>query len=289
MILILGAGYAGLNAYYNIKSKEKVIISENDYFTFYTAFLRNIIEKKKYTTQLNFVKKEKIIDIDMSNLRVKTDKNIYEPDKLIIALGCKNRNLNKFLELRKMDNLCISSEDKYDSYLALQTSFYAKMLGKNVKYGGNYMEWLGDKIGNKIRKVVDDYLGTCDSPNFIIEKCEPPEFLGHIKVNEKLEVKPNVYAAGDIIDGWPKLGELAMRSGMYIGKLLSSNNVKEPFKPIFINILDIGNKGLHIRSDIPWGGNLQIIKCSKLRKIMKRFIENYYIIRKGNMGFLYYL
>ncbi|ARM75725.1 hypothetical protein [Acidianus manzaensis] len=289
MILILGSGYAGLNAYYNIRSKDKIIISNAGEFVFYTALLRNIIKEKKYSVNLNFVRKEEVVDVDISNLRVRTNKNIYEPDKLIIALGCKNRNIEKFLEIKKLNNLCISSEDKYDSYLALQISFYAKMIGKDVKYNGNYMEWLGEKVSNKIREVVNRELGTCEKPNFIVEKCEAPDFLGFLEVNDKLEVKPNVYAAGDIIKNWPKLGELAMRSGRYIGRLLSNKNKEESFNPIFINILDTGDKGIHIRSNVPWGGNFENIKCSKTRRLMKRFIENYYILRKGNMGFLYYL
>lgn len=290
MILIAGAGYAGLNAYYNIKTKDKYIIADRNDFIFYTSYIRNIVEPKKYIVPLNFVKKEKILDIDLNSLRVKTDKATYEPDVLVIALGCKRKGIESLLSIRKMDNICVSTEDKYDSYLALQIAFYAKLLGKNVKYCGNYMEWLGDKVGQVIRQVVEEKLGTCENPNFLVSACEPPE-IGFLNVNNYLEVKPNVYAIGDIVKDWPKVGELAMRSGKYIGELINAGNynARKPFKPIFINILDVGNKGIHIRSNIPWGGNFQDVKISVLRRYMKRFIENYYIFRKGNMGFLYYL
>lgn len=288
MILIAGAGYAGLNAYYNIKSKNKYIIADRDEFVFYTSYLRNIVEPKRYKVPLNFVKKERVLDIDLNGLVVKTDKGVYEPDILIVALGCKRKGIDELLNIRNMDNICVSAEDKYDSYLALQTAFYAKNIGKNVKYSGNYMEWLGSKVGEVIRKEVEEKLGTCEYPNFIIPACEPPE-IGFLKVNQYLEVKPNVYAIGDIIDGWPKLGELAMRSGKYVGELINSSDRKVPFKPIFIHILDFGDRGIHIRSNVPWGGDFQEVKISILRRYMKRFIENYYIWRKGNMGFLYYL
>lgn len=293
MILILGSGYAGLNAYYNIKSKDKYIISDRDEFIFYTSYIRNIVEDRKYKVRLNFVKKERIIDIDLDSMRVKTNKGVYEPDILVIALGSKREGIDNLLNLRKMDNICISIEDTYDSYLALQMAFYAKNLGKTIRYNGNYMEWLGEKIGNIVRQIVEEKLGTCEYPNFVVPKSEPPD-IGFLDVNQYLEVKPNVYAAGDIINGWPKLGELAMRSGKYVGELITNSNntnksARKAFKPIFINILDIGSKGIHIRSNVPWGGDFQEVKMSTIRHYMKRFIENYYIIRKGNMGFLYYL
>ncbi|WP_252896457.1 hypothetical protein [Metallosphaera hakonensis] len=100
-----------------------------------------------------------------------------------------------------------------------------------------------------------------------------------------MEIADRVYVAGDIVKGWPKLGELAMRTGMYVGKRI--NGFSRSFEPIFIFILDAGNGfGLHIRSNKPWGGNLVSVKGSRIRPLLKRFIERYYIWTKGRMGFL---
>lgn len=288
-MFILGSGYAGLNAYYNIKSKNIKIISKEDKFIFYTAYIRNLIKETKYQTNINFVQREVVKDVDFSNLEIKTDKNVYKADKIIIALGCKRPHLEEMMEkLKREDNLCISAEDEYDDYLALQLSLYLNIAGKNVKYHGKFLSYLGNRVANVVSEVTQKYIKTCEEPNIIIEKCVPPEFTDFLSVNQELEVKKNVYAIGDIIKGWPKLGELAMREGIYIGKKLSGN-VKESFDPIYIHIVDTGKEGIHIRSKVPWGINYQEVKVSKIRSLMKRFIERYYIWRKGNMGFLYYL
>jgi NADH dehydrogenase FAD-containing subunit len=288
--IILGGGYAGLNTYYNLKCN-KLLISNTDKFIFYTAFLRNIIHKTNYTTNIEFVKQEQIKDIDIQNKIVRTDKNEYYADNLIIALGCKRQNLNKIIDfIIKNNNIIIGVEDQYDEYIALQIAFYAKRVGKNVKYVGSPLSWLGKNVEEKVSSLLSKYkIEIYEKPNLILQKCEPPESLDFLKVNSNLEVKNGVYAVGDIIHGWPKLGELAMRSGRFLGKKISKKD-SSPFQPIFIFILDTGyGEALHVRSKVPWGSTWNIAKISRIRSLMKRFIERYYIIRKGNMGFLYYL
>lgn len=290
MIFILGSGYAGLNAYYNIKGGAgKVILSRESKFIFYTAYLRNLIKNTKYEVSLNFVQKEEIKDVDISNLEIKTNKGEYKADKIIIALGCERPNLARIMEkIRNDKEICITAEDEYDDYLALQIALYSKIAGKNVKYHGKFLSYLGNKVANVVSEVTQKYIKTCEEPNLIIEKCVPPEFTGLLSVNSYLEVKKNVYAIGDIIKGWPKLGELAMREGIYVGKRISGK-LEGGFEPIYIHIVATGREGIHIRSKVPWGINYQEVKVSKIRSLMKRFIEKYYIWRKGNMGFLYYL
>jgi NADH dehydrogenase FAD-containing subunit len=293
VIFILGSGYAGLNAYYNIKGgAEKILLSHENKFVFYTAYLRNLIKNTKYEVSLNFVRKEDVKDVDISNLEIKTDKGEYKADKIIIALGCKRPNLEYIMERINNKNvkeeMCITAEDEYDDYLALQITLYSKIAGKNVRYHGNFLSYLGNKVANVVSELTQKYIKTCEEPNLIIEKCVPPEFTGLLSVNSYLEVKKSVYAIGDIIKGWPKLGELAMREGIYIGKKISGK-LEGEFEPIYIHIVDTGREGIHIRSKVPWGINYQEVKVSKIRSLMKRFIEKYYIWRKGNMGFLYYL
>ncbi|BDC19040.1 hypothetical protein [Acidianus sp. HS-5] len=290
MIFILGSGYAGLNAYYNMKNKGNVkIISQEGKFIFYTSYIKNLIKETRYYTELNFISKETVKDVDISNLEIKTDRTTYKADKLIIALGCRRPHLDDIMnKLRREDGFCISAEDEYDDYLVLQIALYLNVAGKNVKYHGNFLSYLGDKVANTVSEVTQKYIKTCEEPNLIIEKCIPPNFTDFLNVNENLEVRENVYAIGDIIKGWPKLGELAMREGIYVGKKLSGK-IEGSFRPVYIHIIDTGKEGIHIRSKIPWGINYQEVKVSKIRSLMKRFIERYYILRKGNMGFLYYL
>ncbi|EZQ03223.1 MULTISPECIES: hypothetical protein [Acidianus] len=289
MIAVLGSGYAGLNAFYNIRNKNKVIISEKKEFIFYTAMIRNLVEPTRYSVGLEFVVNAKIKDIDLEALSVYTDKGKIEADSIILALGCTRQNLFQFLDdVKKKDNFCISAEESIDDYLALQISLYAKAKGKNVKYAGGFLSWLGKEVEDIVKNETEKKLSLCDKPDLIFSKCEPPPFLGFQKVDSYLKVKSNIYAIGDIIYGWPKLGELAMRTGKYVGKEILRKDDK--FYPIFINIIDMGDgNAIHIRSDVPWGGKKVSIKKSKIRSYMKRFIEKYYIWRKGNMGFLYYL
>jgi len=288
--IILGGGYAGLNVYYNL-NRNKILLSNTNKFIFYTALLRNIIEKTNYISKVRFIKEEQIKDIDLKDRIIKTDKDEYYADNLIVTLGCKRLNLDKIINsLIKTDNIILGAEDQYDEYITLQMAFYAKRIGKDVKYSGSPLSWLGKNVEEKVNILLDKYnIKIYEKPNLILQKCEPPEFLDFLKVNENLEVKKGVYAAGDIIFGWPKLGELAMRSGRFLGKKLSKNN-DSSFDPIFIFILDTGyGEALHIRSKVPWGNTWNIAKISRIRALMKKFIEKYYIIRKGNMGFLYYL
>jgi len=288
--IILGGGYAGLNVYYNLKHN-KMLISNTNEFVFYTALIRNIIKKTNYISKIKFIKEEQIKDIDLKNKIVKTNKNEYCADNLIITLGCKRLDLDKIINsVVKTDNIILGAEDQYDEYIALQIAFYAKRIGKDVKYAGSPLSWLGKNVEEKVNILLDRYkIEIYEKPNLILQKCKPPEFLDFLKVNENLEVKKGVYAAGDIIFGWPKLGELAMRSGRFLGKKINKKD-PSPFEPIFIFILDTGyGEALHIRSKVPWGNTWNIAKISRVRSLMKRFIENYYIIRKGNMGLLYYL
>ncbi len=287
--LVLGAGYAGLNAYYNIRGS-KTLISRARTFTFYTAMLRNLVRPTKYTTSLGFVIEEEVKEIDVDSKTIKTNRGKYEADNIVVSLGCVREGMEKLLEKAKNeDHLVIGSEDMLDEYLALQIAFYAKRLGKDVKYSGSPLSWLGKNVEEKVTYLLGKYgISVYEKANLVVPRCRPPDFFDFAKVNENLEVKEGVYVVGDLIYGWPKLGELAMRTGRFVGRRI--NGHKERFEPVFIFILDTGmGEGLHIRSKVPWGNPWNVAKVSRVRPLMKRFIEKYYILRKGNMGFLFYL
>ena len=286
--LIVGSGYAGLNAYHLIKS---TLISDKPEFIFYTAATKNLIfgRNLRYSKRLTFVKGEKVTDFDLKSKWVKTDKNDYNPENLIIAAGCdKTEIINAIMRIKEKSKISISSEDPLIDYLAIQLAFYFKKLGKEVKYHGSFLSYLGENISKTLMEYMDKYgIKYTEKPEDIIPSCKPSYPFEFYKVDQNLKYQ-NSFILGDLIEGFPKLGELAMRTGIYAANYLK-NKKTSPFKPIFIIIIDTGKEGIHIRSNKLWGGNIESVKISKIRKVMKGFIERYYLIRNGKMGILYYL
>lgn len=286
--LIVGSGYAGLNAYHLLKS---TLISDKSEFVFYTASIRNLVfgEHIKYSKRLSFVKEEKVIDFDLKAKWIKTNKNEYNPENLIIAAGCnKTEIINTIMKIREKNNVSLASEDPLIDYLTIQLAFYFRKLGKEVKYHGNFLSYLGDKISNLLMEYMEKYgIKYTEKPEDVIPSCKPSYPFEFYKVDQNLKFQ-NSFVLGDLIDGFPKLGELAMRTGIYVASYIKNKNIGS-FKPIFITIIDTGKEGIHIRSDKLWGGKIESIKVSKIRKLMKRFIERYYLLTNGKMGILYYL
>lgn len=292
-VLILGAGYAGLNAYYELRKRgiNAEILSAGKEFEIRHAWLRRKILRKKVTSSFilpKFVKRCSIKDIDISSRTVYTDEGRLEADCLIVAMGADRRNLDTFIDsLLKADHISLGSAFRYDEYIAIQIAFYLNAAGKDVRYAGSYLDWLGAKVEEGVRTLAEsEGIKQADHAEYIFPPPEPPPPLdSFLKVDHYLSAAENVFGAGDAVDIGPKLGELAMRMGIYTASRIAGNN--RPFKPIFINIIDTGRgKGIHIRSDLPWQGNIQSVKTSWIRVMMKRFLERYYIYRKGKMGFL---
>ncbi|QKQ99690.1 NAD(P)/FAD-dependent oxidoreductase [Metallosphaera tengchongensis] len=285
--LIVGSGYAGLNAFYSLKGKA-LLVSNSKTFKFWTAELRKLVDPKlRSETELGFVETKSVKDLDFSSLTVRVDNGIIRAKSLVLSPGCVRPNLLRVLEnARKSSDVSLGAQDQYDEYLILQLSFYLRKLGKNVKVYTSYLSWLGEPVENEVKRMLDEVgIGYTENPEDVLDSCTPESPFEFYQANQFLQTKDNVYVAGDIIRGWPKLGELAMRSGKYVGA--SINGFSGSFKPIFIYILDNGkNIGLHIRSNIPWGGSYVTVRRSWVRSVFKRFIERYYIWRKGNMGFL---
>ncbi len=292
-VIILGAGYAGLNAYYELKRRgiNAEILSADNVFQIKNAWLRSKILKRKDRscfTLPGFVRRCKIKDIDISSKTVFTDDGRFDADKLIIAMGAQRRNLDSFVEsLLRAEHISLAAAFKYDEYIAIQIAFYLNAVGKRVHYHGGYLDWLGERVERRVRMLAEsEGIKQADKAEQVLPPSEPPYPLGSfLKVDEFLSVADGVYAAGDVVDIGPKVGELAMRMGVHAAGMIAGNT--KPFKPIFINIIDTGRgEGIHIRSDLPWKGNIQSVKTSRLRYIMKRFLERYYVYRKGKMGFL---
>ncbi|MCH1770629.1 MULTISPECIES: FAD/NAD(P)-binding oxidoreductase [Metallosphaera] len=285
--LIIGGGYAGLNAYYSLKGNATVL-SRSDEFRFWTAELRKVVEPKIATrTKVPFVEIGEVKDVDLSSRVVQVNGERIQATNLVIAPGCVRENLNEIMgESVKLSRVTLGSQDERDEYLVLQLAFYLKKLRKDVKVKTSYLKWLGEPLVSEVSALLEQAgIGTTESPDLVLDECTPPHPFSFYEVNQFLEVRQGIFAAGDIIKGWPKLGELAMRTGIYIGQRI--REYVGEFKPIFIFILDDGRgTGLHVRSTFPWGGRQLSITKSRIRPLFKRFIERYYIWRKGNMGFL---
>ncbi|BBD72291.1 hypothetical protein HS1genome_0680 [Sulfodiicoccus acidiphilus] len=288
-VLVLGAGYAGVNAYYALRGKA-TLITDSSTFKFYTAYLRNLLRVTPYISKLpKGAVIERINDLDLKGKWIIVGGRKVQADKMVIALGCRRPRLDQLLrELRSSNRPSLGVEYNYDEYIAIQALLYLRQRGLEVKYCGSPLSWLGEEVS----KVVDDSLSEVgvrvgESCEFQLTAPEPHELIGRfLSPGPSLEVEPGVYVAGDLLEG-PKLGELAMRMGTVAG--LNASGRAKVLKPIFINILDFGKFGLHIRSDVPWGGTYVSVKKSPIRRLMKRFIEKYYLWRKGRMGILSFL
>ncbi|BBG24592.1 pyridine nucleotide-disulfide oxidoreductase [Sulfuracidifex tepidarius] len=292
-VTILGGGYSGLNAFYNLNANiNKKLISNSNKFTFYTAYLQHIINGANYISNINFVNINEVKEIDIERKEVKfSDGTTDNPDAMIIALGCNKGKIIKSIDtLFKKDNLSIQPESWRDEIVAIQLAFYLKRLGKNVSYSGDLLNWAGKNISSVVKEEMEKaQIKIVENADDVIPECQPLEEVGEFDYKTNFEIKKDIYAVGDLIRKWPRTGELAMRSGVFIGKHLSGKT-KDNFKPILINIIDTGRgKAIHFRSDIPWGGNFESVKTSRVRALMKRFIEKHYVSSKGNMGFLYRL
>ncbi|QXJ27266.1 putative FAD/NAD-containing protein [Saccharolobus shibatae B12] len=295
-VVIVGAGYSGLNAYYELGNHiVKTLIADKAQFVFYTTYLQKLMFNKniKYTANIKPTITSKVKEIDLERKTVKIENGTeIQGHKLILAMGCKReRQLDIIGRIIGKDRVSISVENHLDEYLGIQLAFYLRKLNKEVSYYGPVLKWLGEKVSTKVLELLEkNRIRLSEKSDDIIPACEPNEVIGDfLPINDKLEYKNDVFVIGDMIKNYPKLGELAMREGIYVGKLISKK-INESFKPIFINIIDTGKGGaIHIRSNVPWNGNFESVRVSKLRAIMKRFIERYYIIRKGKMGILYNL
>ncbi len=292
-VTILGGGYAGLNVYYNLGRKyEKTLVSDNGTFTFYTAYFQYLMRGTNYISSVDFINIKKIRELDLERREVKfSDGTTDNPDIMIVALGCNKEGVISSINsiIRKSD-VSLSAESWRDEIVAIQLAFYLKKMNKMVKYSGDLLKWAGKKISNAVTEELERKgIRISEKAEDIIPECKAPEEVGEVEYRTNFEIKKNVYGIGDLIKGWPRTGELAMRSGVFVGKYLSGKTV-DNFKPILINIIDLGDgRAIHFRSEKPWGGELETVKLSRVRAILKRYIERHYVRSRGNMGFLYNL
>ncbi|BCU66636.1 hypothetical protein HS7_00730 [Sulfolobales archaeon HS-7] len=277
-VAIIGAGYAGLNAYYSLKGRSVEIISEGENFTFYTnSYLQDKIAR------VDFVRVSKVTEVDLKDGSFKA-KQEEKPDVLIVAVGCNHTEQLKVIRDYISKGGCISSETKYDEYMAIQSALYLSKRSRAAKYHGEFMKWLGRGVDQKLSNFLErNGVDTCESPSHVIPQCNPNLFDEFIPVNSYL-MHGRTFVIGDIADYGPKLGELSMRMGIHVGREISHGLSR--FIPIYIHMFQGKKRGLRIVSDVPWGGRKVIVRESVLYNFMKSFINVYYPLRKGRMGFL---
>ncbi len=218
---------------------------------------------------------------------VKTESRTYEPDTIVIAAGCdRSRQIEFVRKLLHYDRVSIEVTNSDDEVNALHVATFLARLGKTVHYSGPLLKPLGREISEKLAEALElSGIKITERGDFQFPDCEPSNPFQFFKTDEKLRVKSNVYVTGDLIHGLPKVGELAMRTGIYVARSVMGLN--EPFRPIFINVLKLPKgKAIYIKTDKPWGGKTEVFKVSRFRYLTKVFLERYYIMTNGRMGFL---
>ncbi|KJE48925.1 MULTISPECIES: FAD/NAD(P)-binding oxidoreductase [Acidiplasma] len=284
-IMILGSGYSGLNAYYRLRRKFNVKIITRDYYLNYYLF-NNPVRIKLKDDIIN----EQVKDVNIEKREIITDKNVYNADKIIIATGCDRNNQITFLEKMKLENnMAIGSQNEFDEYIVINFILAMKKYNKNFKFSGNALSFLGKKIRDGVISLLNHYnITITESPDYILPECKPALFNDFLNTDNKLRIADDVFAIGDAINFGPKIGELAMRMGIFVGDYI--NGAKNSFDPVYITVLGSPQgPGMRVVSSIPWGGSIEKFRFLRKPAIMKGFLYNYYRIRRGNMGFLKYI
>lgn len=281
-VIIVGSGYAGLNAYHEIKGSGDVkLFSLSPKFTYYTGIYRYLVKGKPYEKGIDMTTQAKVKEIDLKDGSVVLDRGTLKPESLIVAVGC-NREKQEKSVLEGWKGRCFATEDPYDEYIAIQLA-----LLKGAKHHTSFLKWLGPQVSSGIRDFLEDTgITTCESPDVVIPRCDPNPLIGDfLKVDSRLR-KGKSYVVGDAADLGPKLGELSMRMGAYAGRDILGKS-KGPFSPVFIHMFfNQRGKGVRVITDYPWGGSRSVVKRSFVYNFMKDFLPWYYLKRNGKMGFL---
>ncbi|MEM3949340.1 FAD-dependent oxidoreductase, partial [Saccharolobus sp.] len=115
-VVIVGAGYSGLNAYYELGNHiVKTLIADKAQFVFYTTYLQKLMFNKniKYTANIKPTITSKVKEIDLERKTVKIENGTeIQGHKLILAMGCKReRQLDIIGRIIGKDRVSISVEN----------------------------------------------------------------------------------------------------------------------------------------------------------------------------------
>ena len=279
--VIVGSGYSGLNAYYEIIDKKDTLLIDSTGNFIYHSKQRDVAIRIPEATR------ERVDKIDIDNHCIYTENNEYCAENIVIATGCNRQEQIEFMKNRDIyRNSYLGSANEYDDYILLQFILKLNKNGINAGYSGNFMAGLGENVAATVRDfLMASKIPISKDPDFVFPACKPELFENFIKVDRNFMAKDGVYAIGDIIDSNIKSGELSMRQGAFVGKHLNGEN--NNFKPVFITVLDnFEGRGIRIKSRYPWGIQEASAHTGYLYSLMPELLIEYYRLRKGKMGFI---
>lgn len=279
--IILGSGYSGLNAYYEIKNKRNTLLVDLTGNFIYHS------KDKDVTIIIPEATHERVDKIDIDNHYVYTENNEYYGENIVIATGCNRQKQIEFMDNRNMySNHYLGSANEFDDHILLQYILRLNRDGINAGYSGNFMAGLGDNVAAAVRDfIIDSKIPVSKEPDFVFPECKPVLFKDFIKVDKNFMIKDGVYAIGDIIVTDIRSGELSMRQGAFVGKHINGDT--DSFNPVFITVLDnFKGSGIRIKSRYPWGVQEASTHTGYLYSLMPGFLIKYYRLRKGKMGFI---
>ena len=226
-------------------------------------------------------------DVDFSHLTVKVEEKEYSPDVLVISAGCNRERQLEFVKtVIRHERVSLETSSEEDEINALHVAAYLASQGKEVSYSGPLLKFLGERISSALAEALSaNGIKLTEKGDFQFPECSPSHPFEFYRTNDRLSLNDRIYVTGDLLKGLPKLGELAMRTGTYVARAISGFN--EPFRPVFINVIKLPKrKAIYIKTDKPWGGTTEVFKISTFRYLTKVFLERYYLISNGKMGFL---
>ncbi len=99
---------------------------------------------------------------------------------------------------------------------------------------------------------------------------------------------PNIYAVGDIASrSEPKIGHLAVDQGIRVASVLRQAITGEgaiaPYEPEVFCIMNMGSTALIIRSNVLWGGTMDVSYHGRLSHAVKTAFDAYTVRFKGKM------
>lgn len=282
--IVIGSGYAGLNAYYEINDKKNTLLLDSGGNFMYHSKVSNMV------VSIPQAKDERVVRVDRDNYLIETEKEEYRGENIVIATGCRRENQIEFMRDGNVyGDHYLASENEFDDYILLQYILRLNKTGIKVGYSGNFMKWLGEDVASAVKNFLKiSGIKVSSKADFIFPSCRPMLFTDFIKVNEDFMVKEGIYAVGDAIESNVKSGELSMRQGAFVGSRINGNVGK--FKPVFITVLDnFMGSGIRIKSRYPWGIKESSIHSGYLYSMIPGFLSRYYRFRKGKMGIIRYL
>ena len=218
---------------------------------------------------------------------MKVEGKEFNPDILVISAGCDRKSQLEFVKtVMTRERVSLEASSEEDEINALHVAAYLASQGKEVSYSGPLLKFLGGHISSALTEALSaNGIRLTEKGDLQFPECSPSYPFEFYKTNDRLSLNDRVYVTGDLVKGLPKLGELAMRTGTYVARAISG--YKEPFRPVFINVIKLPKrKAIYIKTDKPWGGTTEVFTISTFRYLTKVFLERYYLISNGKMGFL---